>query len=100
MSNSIILFLDSAIGQYIPRDFAQSIKRECVKCVNLELLDLLAREDAAEYDDYWDNWHHVLDNAKIVSNGVEYTLHHDGDIWLIDYDAMTEEERENFGFND
>ena len=97
---SIILFLDSARGQYIPRDFAKSIKRECVQGVSLELLDSLARDDAAEYDEHWDDWHHVLDNAKIVANGAEYTLHHDGDLWLINYDAMTEQEREDFGLND
>ena len=28
MSKSIILFLDGTRGQYIPRDFAQTIKRE------------------------------------------------------------------------
>ena len=100
MSNSIILFLDSARGQYIPRDFAQTIKREYIKGVSLELLESLAKNDSAEYDDYWDDWHFVLDNAKILFNGAEYTLHHDGDLWLVNFDAMTEQEREDFGFND
>lgn len=100
MSKSIILLLDGVRGQYIPRDFAQIIQREYIQGVSLELLESLAKDDAAEYDEYWDNWHSVLDNAKILFNGVEYTLHHDGDLWLINFEAMTEQEREDFGFND
>lgn len=100
MSKAITHFLDSARGQYIPRDFAQSIKRECVQGVSLELLDNLAKEDSNESEFYWEDWQTVLDNAKIVHDGMEYTLHHDGDLWLINYDAMTGEEKQNFGFED
>lgn len=100
MSKAIIHFLDSSRGQYIPRDFAQIINRHYIQGVSLELLDNLAKEDAAESESYWEDWITVLDNAKIVHNGVEYTLHHDGDLWLINFDAMTSEEKQNFGFED
>lgn len=100
MSKAIIHFLDSARGQYIPRDFAQIIKREFIQGVSLELLDSLAKEDSNESEFYWDDWVTVCDNAKIVHDCVEYTLHHDGDLWLINWDAMTSEEKENFGFED
>lgn len=100
MSKSIIHFLDSARGQYIPRDFAQIINRKYLKNVNPELLDNLAKENSNDSEFYWEDWEVVLNNAKIVFDGVEYTLHHDGDLWLINYDAMTEQERINFGFED
>lgn len=100
MSKAIIHFLDSSRGQYIPRDFAQIINRECIQCVSLELLDNLAKEDSNESEFYWEDWQTVLDNAKIMHDGVEYTLHHDGDLWLINFDAMTSEEKHNFGFED
>lgn len=100
MSKAIIHFLDSARGQYIPRDFAQIINREYLKNVNPELLDNLAKENSNDSEYYWEDWETVLNNAKVVFDGVEYTLHHDGNLWLINYDAMTNEERINFGFED
>ena len=100
MSRAIILFLDCSRGHYIPRDFAQSVRRDCIRGVSLELLDSLAREDSVEGDFYWDDWHAVLDNAKILHDGAEYTLHHDDDLWLINYELMTDEEKRNFGFED
>ena len=96
----MILFLDGARGQYIPRDFAQTIKRECIKGVSLELLESLAKENSNDSEFYWEDWEAVLNNAKVVFDGAEYILHHDGDLWLINFDAMTEQEREDFGFND
>ena len=98
MSKSIILFLDGARGQYIPRDFARTIKRKHVQGVSLELLERLAKENSNESEFYWEEWETVLNNAKIVFDGAEYTLHNDGDLWLINYEAMTEQEREDFGF--
>ena len=100
MSKSIIHFIDSARGQYIPRDFAQIINRDFLKNINFDLLDNLAKENSNESEFYWDDWCTILDNAKIVFYGVEYTLHHDGDLWLINFDAMTKQERTNFGFED
>lgn len=96
----MILFLDEQRGQYIPRDFAQTIKRECIKGVSLELLESLAKENSNDSEFYWEDWEIILNNAKIAFDGVEYTLHHDGDLWLINFEAMTEQEREDFGFND
>lgn len=100
MSKAIIHFLDSARGQYIPRDFAQIINRSFVSGVSDSLLDSLAKEDSNDGEFYWEDWITVLDNAKINFEDMQYTLHHDGDLWLINYEAMTPEERINFGFEE
>lgn len=60
------------------------------------MLDFLAKEDSPEHDFYWDCWDDVVYNAKIVKDGVEYTLHHDGDLWLVNYDMMTDDEKLDF----
>lgn len=99
-TQAIIHFLDSARGQYIPRDFAQIVNREALHGVSLELLDSLAEEDSNNGEFYWEDWEMVLNNARIVLDGVEYTPHHDGDLWLINFDLMTAEERESFGFEE
>jgi hypothetical protein len=44
-------------------------------------------------------WIWVLDNAKYLAEGGDvYQLHQDGDLWGICYEKMTDEEKENFGF--
>lgn len=100
MSKAIIHFLDSARGQYIPRDFAQIIKRSFVSGVSDDLLDSLAKDNSNEGEFYWEDWQTVLNNAKINFEGVQYTLRHDGDLWLVNYEALAEQERINFGFED
>ena len=98
--NAVIHFLDSARGQYIPRDFAQIIKREFLTGVSMVDIDILAEENSNENPDYWELWETVLNNARVLSDDTEYNLHHDGDLWLINYDLMSEQERVNFGFED
>ena len=49
---------------------------------------------------YWEAWHEVLDKAQYIDNqGNIYRLYQDGDLWLICYELMTNEEKINFGFD-
>lgn len=75
------LYADSARGIYIPQYFAESVDR--TKCDTPdEDLDLLAQ--GPEQDDYWDIWSDVLDSCVLTdSDGIEWTLHQDGDLWLV-----------------
>ncbi len=91
---SIILFADSNRGIYIPQHFAESVEREFVQGIDLSLLDELI-EHGIEYEYYWDIWTEVLDNCKLVKDGKTYSLHQDGDLWLIDYDNASEDELQN-----
>lgn len=100
IEKAVVLFLDSARGQYIPRDFAQCIKREFISGISTETLDFLAQENSNESPDYWDVWFSVLDTCKVTYNGGEYMLHQDGDLWLLQYERLTHEERASFGFED
>lgn len=83
MKPEISLFLSDSRGVYIPRDFAKSIKRDCVKNVSPDEWQTL--EAGPDADSYWDVWSDVLDFAEITDpvTGVVYTLHQDGDLWLI-----------------
>lgn len=91
---SIILFADSNRGVYIPKHFAESVQREFVQGIELSLLDDLIENDI-DHDHYWDIWAEVLDNCKLVKDGKTYSLHQDGDLWLIDYDNASEDELTN-----
>lgn len=77
------LYLSDARGIYIPRDFAQGTKRECVANVNDEdWQTLLAGPD---HEWYWEAWETVLDRATLTdpTSGEQFTLYQDGDLWLL-----------------
>ena len=90
----MILFCDSASGIYIPQRFINEIDRACVTGIS--------EQDYADLSDpdnewYWDTWDRVCNNAEIIDkDGNQYTIHHDGDLWLLDLERMTEEEKANF----
>jgi hypothetical protein len=80
LSKSVHCYLDSARGQYIPRDFARDTKRECIEGIEAKDLDYLARGPGGVLDEdqsladgetergefYWDTWTEVCDNAILI----------------------------------
>lgn len=98
----MVLLLSDARGQYIPRDFANEVKRECISGVSSEDLDYLALgpddideahmpipgQLAHDASFYWDTWSDVLDRAVITdTDGMQYFVYQDGDCWLIEKGA-------------
>lgn len=95
---AVILFCSDASGIYIPQRFAEEIKKEYLFNVSDEDLNDLSDPDN-EY--YWDTWDRVTNNALVKnSQGDDYILWQDGDLWMLCLDRMTDEERSNFGFED
>ena len=95
LNDTVILFCDSSSGKYIPQRFAAEIMPQFLYGVSQDDLNELADPDN---EFYWDTWEKVLNNAKVIDHttGQTYTLHHDGDLWLLDWDNMTLEEKLNF----
>lgn len=89
----VMLFCDSASGRYIPQRFAAEIMPQFLCGVSQDELNELADPDS-EY--YWDTWDRVLNNARVVIDGQTFILHHDGDLWLLDLDNTTKEQKQNF----
>lgn len=94
MCEHTVLFVDSHWGIYVPQRFAEIVTakghRDLVTGVSPEDWEILMAGPEHEY--YWDTWDDVLDNARVGA----FHLHQDGDLWLVDWDAMTDEEREEF----
>ena len=79
-----ILLLSDARGIYIPHDFGQIIDRARVSGISRDDWSVLDLGPNPESDDYWEVWNDVLNDATVVDDrGHEYTLHQDGDLWLI-----------------
>jgi hypothetical protein len=94
---AIILFCNSVSGVYIPQRFAQEIKRDLVVGIEPDFLDHLLDPES---DDYWSDWDHVLNYCQVKDGDNTWILFQDGDLWLLDLDRMTEEEKQNFGFDE
>lgn len=91
LPETAILYASDRHGIYIPQYFAESIKRECVSGVALSDLDALALgPDDCEY--YWDIWNDAESNAIVTdSEGNQFYLYQDGDLWLVPVDHEIEE---------
>lgn len=94
---AVILFCDGSSGNYIPQRFAEEINTQYLSGVSQDDLNELANPDN-EY--YWETWDKVCDNAVVSFNGDEYRLHQSDALWLLCYDRMSDQEKENFGFDE
>ena len=54
-----------------------------------------------DHEDYWEVWNSVLTFAHYFDkeSGKNYHLHHDGDLWAVCFNSMSDEERLNFGWD-
>ena len=83
----MILILSDARGVYIPRDFAQCIRRDRTTGISDDDYKIL--EAGPDHEWYWDAWADVCDNARITDDeGTVYTVYQDGDCWLTEDGAQ------------
>lgn len=83
-STEPLLWLNDARGVYIPRDFATCFTDRAANVSGVSDEDWSILEAGPDHKLYWDTWDDVLNNAKVTdANGVKFTLHQDGDLWLI-----------------
>lgn len=78
-----LLWLSSARGVYIPRDFVQSFADwTVVHGVGAKTKAIL--EAGPDHEWYWEAWEDVLNNATVIDlAGNEFSVYQDGDCWLI-----------------
>lgn len=95
--NSIELLLSDSRGQYIPRDFVQGF--DLTKFTGISEWQIEQCQNP-ENESYWEAWGNILDNAEHTDEkGNIFKLYQDGDLWLICFEQMTNEEKQNFGFD-
>jgi hypothetical protein len=93
----MVLWLNDARGVYIPRDFATSFvdRTKHVSGVTEEQWQTLEAGPDQEY--YWETWDDVLTNAVVTDpKGVKFTLHQNGDLWLVPDGMEWSDENDTF----
>ena len=84
-----ICYLDSARGIYIPRDFFEITKPECISwhCDESQKQWILETCSDPDNDFYWDAWNDAECHQHLTvtdpDTGIEYSLYQDMDLWLI-----------------
>ena len=79
-----MLWLSDARGQYIPRDFATSFSDRAKHVTGVSATGWAILEAGPDHGDYYEAWCDVLQYARITNDdGVVFTVHQDGDVWLI-----------------
>ena len=97
MSRGIILLLEDSRGVHIPRDFVMDliiVDKQTVEGIDEEQIEIL--KQGHEHELYWEVWQEVLDNFNTHVTGTVWTLHQDGDLFLICQELMTDKEKQEF----
>jgi hypothetical protein len=95
-----LLWLSDARGVYIPRDFATSFvdRGKVVSGVPMTYWQTL--ENGPDDEQYWETWARVLDTAIVSDGKTTFTLHQDGDLWLIPEGMVWSEDNDFFVWPD
>lgn len=98
MVNAIEILVSSNHGVFIPQIFINDFNLSKFNIV-LSDYDKKVLQDAS-HEWYWEIWQTIENNALYIdSDKNEYTLMLDGDLFMICYELMTDEDKENFGFD-
>jgi hypothetical protein len=95
VTDNIKCILDSNRGVYIPQNFVDDF--DLSKFDGIESEDVKTCKLGPEAEWYWDSWESILNNAKYTDDdGIKWTLHHDGDLFLVAIDKLSDEDFEVF----
>ena len=95
-SSGLTMVMDDRLGFNIPAKF-----RECFERPNA-VSDWAWEEISSGYNDgYWEAWDSILNNAYYsidLGDGVprKFVMHHDGDVWLVCDELLSDTDYENF----
>ena len=98
---AVTLLLSDSRGVYIPRDFTQEFKLEMFGFTN-ERIEYYKKELSNPWknEHYWEVWEELINNAVLTQDEKEFYLYQEGNLWLLCYDEMSEDEKENFGMSE
>lgn len=93
--NKKVLFIGESRGIHIPKTFVQYVEDSIPGYwMNMSIWIMAILRIGPDHPDYWEAWDDALANSYYLDNfGKRWTLHQDGDVWLIheDYDWEKEE---------
>lgn len=97
MREDHVLLFDSNRGVFIPMHFEEEMLHEAIQNVDAQDFESLAAGPDSEF--YWEAWESVLNSAVVTmpETGKRYTLHQDGDLWMVPEDWTEDDWIQVFG---
>jgi hypothetical protein len=87
------LILSDSHGVYIPKLYCESLTEEDAEEMNVSWEDIKTCQSGPDAGFYWEAWQSICDDAQIFdSNGDEWRLLQNGDLWEIRADVEIPEE--------
>ena len=100
--NAVEHLLSDARGIYIPQNFVEMFDREAWGLSDPKFdgaWEVCAEGCEAECVDwFWEEWDEILNHAEYKCGDHTWYLHHDGNLWAVCPELMTNEEKKNFGW--
>jgi hypothetical protein len=94
-----MLWLSDSRGIYIPRDFARSFANRAANVTGVDDETWAILESGPDNELYWEAWDDVVNECRVKNDkGIVYTVHQDGDCWLIPDGMEWDEESECFAW--
>lgn len=96
MIQAVNCLMDGAWGIYIPNVFVKdyTMSRWGLDPESWAVKTCLAGPNGD--CDYWMAWDEIRNKAEFHQDGHVWCLYHDGDLWAICEELMTDEEKQNF----
>jgi len=100
IAKGVTLLDTDAGGIYIPQHFYRQYVQDSVH--NWGFPDWVCEQldGGPDMEGYWDAWDDVLSRVYTDAVGKECWVLQDGDLWLLCPDRMSDEEKNNFGFEE
>lgn len=97
IKSGLACLLSDRHGIYIPAKF--------IECYTPEQWGVTADDQkelsSPDNEWYWDTWERVLNNAAYTGeDGNKWYLYHDGDLYAVCYELLTDEEKEFIGIEE
>jgi hypothetical protein len=94
MSDGLCLLINDGHGIFIPQAFAENFAKPWSY---ISEQDLTILKEGPHHPEYWDAWSDVMGSAFLLdTEGKQWHLWQDGDLWAFCPELMTDEEYENF----
>ena len=83
LEDNMSILITDAQGVYLPQVFA-SAYGDHPELVGADADDIATLIAGPEHEWYWEAWQNICDNATLSGK----SLYQQGDLWLVDYDAI------------
>ena len=77
------LLLSDGHGIYIPQMYCRGMDAGDAETIGVEWESVQTCQDGPDHPDYWEAWQDICDNACLASEGQDWRLVQNGDLWMV-----------------